>query len=133
VELRLGELPMAPGHADELGCAILNLVVNAAQAIHAARAGQGPRGTITITSRATADAIAIDVADTGPGISAAHRPRVFEPFFTTKPIGQGTGQGLTIARAIVVDRHHGTLTFESEPGRGTTFQICLPIQRGVAS
>jgi signal transduction histidine kinase len=122
--LELGDLPLIPGHADEVGCAILNLLVNAAQAM---RGGQGPRGKITVTSRATADVIAIDVADTGPGIPIAHRERVFEPFFTTKPIGQGTGQGLAITRAIVVDGHRGTLTLDSELGRGTTFHVNLPI------
>jgi signal transduction histidine kinase len=127
--LELGELPMVPGHADELGSVILNLLINAAQAIHGARDTTGSRGRITITSRATAEHVIVEVADTGPGIAEADRDLVFELFYTTKPIGEGTGQGLAIARATVVDGHHGTLTFESEPGRGTTFRICLPIGR----
>ncbi|HEY0482877.1 MAG TPA: hybrid sensor histidine kinase/response regulator [Kofleriaceae bacterium] len=127
--LELGALPMVPGHADELGSVILNLLVNAAQAIHGARDGTGPRGRITITSRATAEHVVVEVADTGPGIAEADRDLVFELFYTTKPIGEGTGQGLAIARATVVDGHHGSLTFESEPGRGTTFRICLPLAR----
>jgi signal transduction histidine kinase len=130
LRLELGELPMVSGHADELGCAILNLVVNAAQAVHGVRGGKGPRGEIAITSRATDALVIVEVADTGTGIAAADRDRVFDPFYTTKPIGQGTGQGLAIARATVVDGHHGTLTFESELGRGTTFRICLPIAEG---
>jgi len=127
--LELGELPMVPGHADELGSVILNLLVNAAQAIHGARDDTGPRGRITITSRATAEHVIVEIADTGPGIAAADRDLVFELFYTTKPIGEGTGQGLAIARTTVVDGHRGTLTFESEPGRGTTFRICLPLAR----
>ncbi len=127
VVLKLGELPMVPGHADELGSVILNLLVNAAQAIHGARDGTAPRGRITITSRATATHVVVEVADTGPGIADADRDLVFELFYTTKPIGEGTGQGLAIARTTVVDGHHGSLTFESEPGRGTTFRLCLPI------
>ena len=69
----------------------------------------------------------IDIADTGAGIPEAIRPRIFDPFFTTKEVGQGTGQGLSIARSIVVTKHHGSLTFESEVGKGTTFTIRLPI------
>jgi signal transduction histidine kinase len=73
------------------------------------------------------DDVVVDLSDTGPGIPASDRERVFSPFFTTKPVGQGTGQGLAIARAIVVDGHRGALTFDSEPGQGTTFHLRLPI------
>ena len=62
----------------------------------------------------------------GVGISEDLRTRVFDPFFTTKPIGRGTGQGLSIARSIVVDRHAGTLTFETALGRGTSFLVGIP-------
>jgi signal transduction histidine kinase len=130
--LDLGALPPVTGNADELGCAILNLVINAAQAVHAAP--RGARGRIEITSRATADLVTIDIADTGIGIPPEHRERVFEPFFTTKEVGHGTGQGLAIARATIVDGHHGSLTFESEPGRGTIFHLSVPVAaREVAS
>jgi two-component system NtrC family sensor kinase len=125
--LDLGELPLVPGNADELGSAIVNLLVNAAQAVHARRTGT--MGRITITSRATPDLVTIDVADTGTGIAPEDRERVFEPFFTTKAIGEGTGQGLAIARATIVDGHHGTLTFDSELGRGTVFHLRLPVAR----
>jgi signal transduction histidine kinase len=124
--LDLGELPTIAGNADELGRALLNLLINAAQAVHAAR-GDGPRERIGIASRATAQAIHVDVSDTGLGIAPEHRDRIFEPFFTTKPLGQGTGQGLAIARAAIVERHHGTLTFDTAQGLGTTFHISLPI------
>ncbi|MFN0250583.1 MAG: sensor histidine kinase [Kofleriaceae bacterium] len=127
VVLELGELPLVHGQGDALGCAILNLLINASQAVQKKRGGGGPRGRITIASRVDGDFVAVDITDTGPGISAADRDRVFEPFFTTKPIGQGTGQGLSIARAIVIDAHRGSLTFDTEPGSGTTFHLCLPI------
>jgi len=67
------------------------------------------------------------VEDSGCGIPVEIRERVFEPFFTTKEVGRGSGQGLAIARAIIVGKHGGSLTFESEVGRGTTFSIALPI------
>ncbi|MBS1123324.1 MAG: hybrid sensor histidine kinase/response regulator [Deltaproteobacteria bacterium] len=123
--LDLGELPPVRGHADELGRAILNLVINAAQAITAKRDG-GRRGRITITTRATASVVTVSVADTGTGIPDEHRARVFEPFFTTKSLGEGTGQGLAMVRAAIVDRHHGTIDFESVVGAGTTFHLSLP-------
>jgi signal transduction histidine kinase len=69
----------------------------------------------------------IDIVDTGAGIAEVFRERVFDPFFTTKEVGKGTGQGLAIARSIIVDKHGGELSFESEVGKGTTFTILLPI------
>ena len=124
--LDLGEVPTIMGHADELGRAILNLVINATHAIHARREPH-VRGRITVTSRAVAGGgVTIAVADTGVGIAAENRDRIFEPFFTTKALGQGTGQGLTIVRATVVDRHQGAIRFDSEPGKGTTFWLTFP-------
>jgi two-component system NtrC family sensor kinase len=132
--LELGAVPEVPGNADELGRALLNLLLNAVQAIQAAR-NHGPRGRITITTRASTAAVMIDIADTGIGIRGEHRSRVFEPFFTTKPRGQGTGQGLAIAYAAIVERHRGTLDFDSIPNHGTTFHVSLPlaVPRGVTA
>ena len=70
----------------------------------------------------------VAIEDDGGGIPDAIAHRIFEPFFTTKEVGRGTGQGLAIARSIIVDRHHGSLTFHSLPGQGTTFRIELPLQ-----
>ncbi len=67
-------------------------------------------------------------SDDGCGIPEDKQARIFEPFFTTKPVGQGTGQGLAIARAIVVDKHKGTMTFESKAGEGTTFRVRIPLR-----
>jgi signal transduction histidine kinase len=69
----------------------------------------------------------VEVSDTGPGIPPDVQPRIFDSFFTTKAPGKGTGQGLAIARTIVVDRHKGELTFQTEPGKGTTFRVRLPL------
>ena len=67
------------------------------------------------------------VRDTGTGIPKSIRGRIFDPFFTTKKVGRGTGQGLAIARAIVVERHGGTITFQTEEGVGTAFTVRIPI------
>jgi signal transduction histidine kinase len=125
LKLVLGELPMIEGNSDELGRAILNLIINAAHAIHAK--GDPARGNITITTRATESAVTLSIADTGTGIAAEHRDRIFEPFFTTKPLGEGTGQGLAMVRATVVDRHDGKIELDSTPGQGTTFHITIPL------
>jgi hypothetical protein len=67
------------------------------------------------------------IEDDGGGIPEAIRERIFDPFFTTKAVGRGTGQGLAIARSVVVDKHGGTRTFETEVGRGTTFFVRVPL------
>ena len=122
--LELGGIPQVVGDADELGRALVNLLVNAAQAVMAT----GKRGTITVRTSASDDDITIAVVDTGVGIPREHRDRVFELFFTTKPRGEGTGQGLAMARSVIA-AHGGTVTFDSAPGHGTTFYIRLPRQQ----
>jgi signal transduction histidine kinase len=69
----------------------------------------------------------VSISDTGNGIPESVRARVFDPFFTTKEVGRGTGQGLAIARSVIVDKHGGALTFETRLGKGTTFIIRLPV------
>jgi signal transduction histidine kinase len=123
----LGELPPVRCNGGELNQVLLNLVVNAAHAVADAHRDRKQRGTIRVSSRADGDDVVITVADDGCGIPETIRERVFDPFFTTKEVGRGTGQGLTIARTIVVDRHRGKLEFESEVGQGTTFRVRLPI------
>src|SRR6202042_3914282 len=90
-----------------------------------ARTGQ--RGMIHVRTRREGENVVIAIEDNGPGIPDAIREHVFDLFFTTKGVGQGSGQGLTLARAIVVDKHSGSMTFESDVGRGTTFVVRLPI------
>lgn len=123
IETDFGELPLVPCEINELNQAFLILIINAAHAI--ADAGD-ERGKIRVTTRATDGSVSISVADTGCGIPQEIREKVFEPFFTTKSVGRGTGQGLAIARSIVVDKHGGALTFASEVGRGSTFCLVLP-------
>ena len=123
----LGELPPVHCYVGELNQVLLNLVVNAAHAIGEAVAGTERRGTITVRTSRDGDDVVISVADTGAGIPEAIRKQVFDPFFTTKTVGRGTGQGLAIARSVVVDKHGGTLTFDTAVGRGTTFVIRIPI------
>ncbi len=127
VETDLGELPKVLCHVGDLNQVFLNLIVNAAHAIADVVANTGNRGIIRIRTTREGDRVRIDIADTGCGIPASIRKRIFEPFFTTKEVGRGSGQGLAIARSIVVDKHGGTLTFESEVHKGTTFTIRLPV------
>jgi signal transduction histidine kinase len=121
-------LPMARCLPGEFNQVILNLIINAAQAIaETAQEGDAARGTITISTRRDGEWAEIRIGDTGTGIPEAIRSRVFDPFFTTKEVGKGTGQGLAIAHSIVVDKHQGTITFDTETGKGTTFIIRLPL------
>ena len=70
------------------------------------------------------------MADTGGGIPDKIREKIFDPFFTTKPVGKGTGQGLAIAHNVIVDKHKGSITVETELGKGTTFIVRLPLDSG---
>jgi len=122
------ELPLVPVLRNEFNQVILNLIVNAAHAIGDVTAGGAEgKGKITITGRLREDRVEIRVADTGSGIPESARAKVFEPFFTTKAVGKGTGQGLAIAYSVVVDKHQGSIAFDTEAGRGTTFIIGLPL------
>ena len=125
VETQLGDLPPVVCHIGDLNQVFLNLLVNAAHAIE----DTGKRGTIRIATERLGDEVMLAVSDTGSGIPEAYRDKIFEPFFTSKELGRGTGQGLAIARNIVVDKHGGSLTFETEQDRGTTFFIRLPVER----
>jgi two-component system, NtrC family, sensor kinase len=121
-----GALTCYPG---ELKQVILNIVVNAAQALadqREAGAGRG-LGTIVVSTRRTPEELVITIADDGPGIPESIRARVFDPFFTTKGIGKGTGQGLSLARSVVVGKHHGRIAVTSTPGQGARFTIGLPL------
>jgi signal transduction histidine kinase len=127
VETELGELPLVSCHVGDINQVLLNLIVNSAHAIADATAQSGARGRITVRTAQEGGKVRIDITDTGCGIPPAIHDRVFDPFFTTKAVGRGSGQGLAIARNIVVDKHGGSLTFESEVGMGTTFTIILPL------
>jgi signal transduction histidine kinase len=113
-----GDLPPVPVDVRLLRQAILNVAINAVQAL--GRRG----GTITLRMHHDRGAVRIEIEDTGPGIATEHQPRVFEPFFTTRP--SGTGLGLTVVKRIV-DVHHGETSLRTGGGKGTTFVIRLPV------
>jgi signal transduction histidine kinase len=126
VETDLGNLPPVSCRGGDVGQMLLALIVNAAHAIADARRGS-ELGKIVVSSRAEGEnAVVIGVRDTGCGIAPEIRERIFDPFFTTKEVGRGRGQGLAIARAVV-DKHGGSLTFDTEVGKGTTFYVRLPV------
>ena len=113
-------LPTIVAYPAELNQVWTNLIDNAIDAM-------GGRGTLTVRTRADGERLAVEIGDTGPGVPKEIRSRVFEPFFTTKDIGKGTGLGLDIAWRIVVGRHGGEMSLESEPG-DTRFTVVLPLR-----
>ncbi|MCD0459683.1 hybrid sensor histidine kinase/response regulator [Roseiconus lacunae] len=122
------DLPDLLGFPSELNQAFLNIIVNAVHAIRDQIEGERiGRGVIRISTRAEQSSVIVEISDNGGGIPSSVRDRVFEPFFTTKDIGKGTGQGLAIARSVIVDKHGGTLSFDVEEGEGTKFIIELPL------
>jgi len=117
-------VPCLPGEFNQV---ILNMIINAAHAITDIEAnGVSEKGTITISTRGDGDRVEIRISDNGTGIPEDIQPKIFDPFFTTKEVGKGTGQGLAISHSVIVEKHGGTVTFESKIGKGTTFIIRLP-------
>lgn len=120
-------LPLVPCLPGDLNQVILNLIINATHAVADACKSRGEeRGTISVSTHAQGEWVEIRVADSGTGIPEEIRDRVFDPFFTTKKVGKGTGQGLAIAYSVIVEKHGGSIDFETESGRGTTFVVRLP-------
>jgi two-component system NtrC family sensor kinase len=115
-----GHIPPVECYPALLSQVLLNLVVNAAQAIDG-------EGTVTVRTRQEGPNVHIEVIDNGRGIRPEDRDKIFRAGFTTKPIGEGTGIGLALSHEIIVDTHHGSIDFESEPGTGTTFHVRIPI------
>ena len=126
VETDFGELPLVVCSVSDMNQVFLNLLINAAHAIADVVKESGGKGKIRVSTALEDLSAVIAISDTGAGIPESIRDRIFDPFFTTKEVGRGTGQGLAIARAVI-DRHKGTLTFETEVGSGTCFYIRLPI------
>jgi len=124
------DLPKVLCLPDEINQVFLNLIVNASQAIGEIVKKTGGKGTIKITTQNNGPWVEIRIEDSGGGIPEAIQHRIFEPFFTTKEVGKGTGQGLTIARTAIVNKHNGEITFASKAGIGTTFLIRLPVDAG---
>ncbi|MBN1766115.1 MAG: response regulator [Sedimentisphaerales bacterium] len=122
------DLPLVTCLPAEINQVILNLIVNAAEAIQEmVEDGSKEKGTITVSSRQDHDWVDIKVSDTGPGIPEAIHDKIYDPFFTTKQVGRGSGQGLMVSYSIVTEKHDGIISFETEAGKGTTFTIRLPI------
>lgn len=117
------ELPPILCIRDELSQVVLNLLVNAAHAIRE----KGEPGKIVVRTRRLASSAELSIEDNGTGIPESAQGRVFEPFFTTKAVGKGTGQGLSMAYRVIVEKHSGRLSFQSTPGQGTNFTIELPL------
>jgi signal transduction histidine kinase len=110
--------------APQISQVILNLLVNAIQAIESSRPERG--GRIELKTGPDGDYFALEVADDGPGIDPEFLPKLFDPFFTTKPVGEGTGLGLSISHGIVTG-HGGQIEVQSTPGQGTRFRVLLPL------
>jgi signal transduction histidine kinase len=127
VETDFAEIPDVLCYAGDVNQAVLNIVVNAAHAIGDIVKSSGAKGLIRVSTRRDGDCVVVSIADTGGGIPEHIRARIFDPFFTTKEVGKGTGQGLAIARSVIVEKHGGELTLECEMGKGSTFHIRLPI------
>ena len=115
-----------PGTANELEQVLLNLLKNAAQAIHQ-RDDTAPPGQITLRVRLAAPWAEIQVEDNGVGMPESVRKRIFEPFFTTKEVGQGTGLGLSVSYFIITNNHKGQMEVQSKAGQGTCFTLRLPL------
>ncbi len=119
LEKDLGELPLTKCNIGQLNQVFMNVLMNAAQAID-------KWGEIRVKTWAEGGDIFISIADTGCGISPQILNRIYEPFFTTKEVGKGTGLGLSVSYDIV-KKHGGYISVDSEPGKGTTFTICIPV------
>ncbi|MEM8737761.1 MAG: ATP-binding protein [Planctomycetota bacterium] len=124
------DLPTVHGHAGELGQALVNLIVNAADAVAhkypPQTSGLLP-GIIRIATRRVDECVQIEVSDNGDGVPEHLIQRIFEPFFTTKGVGQGTGQGLAITHKVIVNHHRGNIETLTTPGGGATFRLSLPV------
>lgn len=123
------DLPCVPCLAGEFNQVILNIIINAAHAIeNVVGDGSNGKGKIKISTSKSEDWAEIRIADTGMGIVPKIRNRIFDPFFTTKEVGKGTGQGLAISHTVIVEKHGGSISFDSMVGEGTTFFIRLPLE-----
>ena len=114
-------LPQILAVPDQIKQVFLNLLTNAADAC------LQPGGVITISTRQEGERVAVAIKDTGVGIKPEHMELIFQPFYTTKPEVKGTGLGLSVCHGIV-QSHHGEIRVESQPGKGSTFTVLLPIK-----
>ena len=130
------DLPKVSCQESKIQQVFLNILTNGAQAMQESSqmgTGEQLRFVLRLSLEKKKNMVRIEIEDNGPGMVDATRRRVFEPFFTTKPEGQGTGLGLSVSYFIVTENHGGTMTVESQPGKGTTFIIRLPLDCGLGS
>ncbi|MCE9670196.1 ATP-binding protein [Myxococcus stipitatus] len=120
------DVPPVEGSEGRFGQVFLNLLINAA---HAIPEGRPEHNEVRVTLRPAGERVVVEVRDTGVGMTPEVRARIFDPFFTTKPVGVGTGLGLSICHGIVTG-FGGEISVESEPGRGSTFRVSLPLGQG---
>jgi len=125
VYTELGKVPQIICNPGQINQVFLNLLINAAQAIRSQ--SRQTKGSITVRTHQTDTHVVCEIEDDGPGISAANLQRIFDPFFTTKPPGKGTGLGLSVSYDIVVNKHHGQISVESEENQGAKFTVRLPL------
>jgi signal transduction histidine kinase len=127
VESELGQVPPIVCNPGQINQVLLNLILNAAQAIKSQERSE--KGRIRIRTYAAEDHVVCEISDNGPGIEPEYLSQIFDPFFTTKPVGEGTGLGLSVSHDIVVTKHKGELFVESAMGKGTIFTIKLPCDK----
>ncbi|MES9943941.1 MAG: ATP-binding protein [Candidatus Thiodiazotropha sp.] len=127
------ELPLVPVVPSEINQALLNVIVNAAAAIKECeeRTNARDKGRIKIITRKSGDWVVIEISDTGCGIPREIQSKIFDPFFTTRDVGQGKGQGLTVAYLAIVIKHAGEIALLHSSEEGTAFEIRLPINPGI--
>lgn len=126
VQLDLGEMPLVECYPGKVNQVFMNVLTNAIQATIMRPDNSAP--WIRISSKCDEDHVTITIADNGTGMTNDVKSRMFDPFFTTKAVGEGTGLGLAIVYGIIAD-HHGSISAESEPGRGSEFSITFPIRQ----
>ncbi len=117
-----GDLPHILCYPGQLNQVWMNLLSNAAQAVH-----DKEDGKVEVTTKVEDGKVVVSVSDNGPGIKADIQSKIFDPFFTTKPVGQGTGLGLSICHSIV-GRHGGSIELKTKLNEGTTFTVLLPLK-----
>jgi len=127
VKTELSEVPLIFCNAGQINQVLLNILINAAQAIKSPE--RDNKGTITIKTYVTDDDVVCEISDDGPGIEPDKLSKIFDPFFTTKPVGKGTGLGLSVSYDIIVIKHNGKLIVNSAVDEGTKFTIKLPLSK----
>ena len=126
------ELPLIQCYPSQLNQVLMNILVNAIDAIDSQiknQEGQKNAQIHILTKALPSGWIAINISDNGPGIPEKIRSKLFDPFFTTKDVGKGTGLGLSISYQIIVEKHHGKLYCQSTPEKGTSFTIEIPTKQ----